>query len=78
MNRFLRLSGAQSIGDAVELLSFLKRLEDDTRGATAVEYGLILSLVVIAVVGAIGEVANTTTEMWNDVEERSVEAMKNS
>jgi pilus assembly protein Flp/PilA len=39
----------------------------DQRGATAVEYGLIISLVVLAMVGALMQVADTTTGMWNDV-----------
>ena len=39
----------------------------DERGATAVEYGLILAMVFLAMVGALGVVAGTTTEMWNFV-----------
>ncbi|MEO0461591.1 MAG: Flp family type IVb pilin [Pseudomonadota bacterium] len=57
--------------------NFLKRLGHDVQGATAVEYGLILSLIVIAMVGALQGVANTTTEMWTQVEEKSVAAMSN-
>lgn len=41
----------------------------DERGATAVEYGLIVSLVVLAMIGALTQVAGTTTTMWNDVSE---------
>ena len=37
------------------------------RGATAVEYGLILALVVLAMMGALSTVANKTINMWNDV-----------
>ena len=39
----------------------------DERGATAVEYGLILALIFLAMVGAVGSFASTTTEMWNNV-----------
>lgn len=39
----------------------------DERGATAIEYGLIVSLVVIAMIGALVILADTTTNMWNDV-----------
>ncbi len=40
---------------------------NDERGATAVEYGLILALIFLAVVGAIGGVANVTIDMWGNV-----------
>jgi pilus assembly protein Flp/PilA len=39
----------------------------DRRGATAVEYGLILALIVIAMVVALKGLADTTTGMWNNV-----------
>lgn len=39
----------------------------DERGATAVEYGLIVSLIVLAMIGALSQVARTTTGMWNTV-----------
>ena len=37
------------------------------RGATAVEYGLILALVCLAALAAISNVANKTVGMWNNV-----------
>ena len=48
----------------------LKHLLKDVKGATAVEYGLILSLIFLAMVAAIGGVATETTEMWNNVAEK--------
>ena len=39
----------------------------DRRAATAVEYGLILSLIFLAMVAAVRGVASTTTDMWNNV-----------
>lgn len=42
----------------------LRRLTRDARGATAVEYGLIVALIVIAIVGAVKEVANQNTGLW--------------
>jgi pilus assembly protein Flp/PilA len=36
----------------------------DERGATAVEYGLILAMVFLAMVGAVGTFATTATDMW--------------
>lgn len=37
------------------------------RGATAVEYGLIVSLIVIAMVTALNSVAERTINMWANV-----------
>lgn len=45
----------------------LKELFQDRRGATAVEYGLILALVFLAMVTAIRGVATQTSSMWNNV-----------
>jgi pilus assembly protein Flp/PilA len=37
------------------------------RGATAVEYGLILALICLAMITALSNVANKTIGMWNNV-----------
>jgi pilus assembly protein Flp/PilA len=55
--------------------TWMKELVADQSGATAVEYGLIVSLIVIAVMGAIISVATTTIDMWDRVETESVAAM---
>lgn len=47
-----------------ELSQFLKQLLNDDSGATAIEYGLIASLVVIASIGAFDAVANENTGLW--------------
>ena len=39
----------------------------DRRAATAVEYGLIVSLIVLALIAGINSLASTTTNMWNNV-----------
>ncbi len=46
---------------------FLKRLLRDTRGATAIEYGLIVSLIVIAMIGALNAVASENTGLWSRI-----------
>lgn len=51
-----------------------RRLFVDRRGATAVEYGLIVALIVLAMVGALSSVADTTTTMWNNVSTKVVKA----
>ena len=54
--------------------NLMKRLLQDRRGATAVEYGMILAFIVIAIISAIVAVAQVTTGMWNDVNSK-VEAV---
>lgn len=50
--------------------TFIKRLLRDTRGATAIEYGLIVSLIVIAALVALGGVADQNTGLWVIVSEK--------
>lgn len=47
--------------------NWVGKILHDERGATAVEYGLIVSLIVISMVGALAVLGNSTTTMWNDV-----------
>ncbi len=49
------------------MMSRKKSLIQDERGTTAVEYGLIAALIVLAMVSALTQLAGTTTNMWNDV-----------
>jgi len=49
------------------LMRLCSRLCRDRKGATAVEYGFILALIVIAVMMAIIELGATTTSLWNNV-----------
>jgi pilus assembly protein Flp/PilA len=48
----------------MHLVSTLRR---DRKGATAVEYGFILALIVIAIMAAVIELGATTTSMWSNV-----------
>ncbi|MBX9882436.1 MAG: Flp family type IVb pilin [Sphingomonas sp.] len=54
--------------------TILRRLLIDRRGATAVEYGLIVSLIVIAMVASLQAVASQTIGMWNSVSSRVTQA----
>ena len=63
------------VGDLMNLTTFLKHIGNDNSGATAVEYGLIVSLIVIAMVSALNGVANETIEMWSYVSSTGEEAM---
>ena len=39
----------------------------DRQGVTSVEYGLILAMVFLAMIGAVSLFGSTTIEMWNYV-----------
>lgn len=46
---------------------FITRLVAARRGATAVEYGLIVALIVITMIASFEGVASVTTGMWNNI-----------
>ena len=46
---------------------FLKTLLRDRRGATAVEYGLILAVIVLVLLVSLIAVADVTTQLWQNV-----------
>ena len=45
----------------------LARFRKDGRGATAIEYGLIIALIVIAMLASFMTFASGAGGMWNDV-----------
>ena len=45
----------------------LFELSKDQKGATAVEYGLILALIFLAMMGGVVAVGQVTSGMWNNV-----------
>lgn len=49
------------------MFRFLARLGRDATGATAIEYGLILALIVVAVMGAIAGLGGGVTGAWDDM-----------
>ncbi|OYU02930.1 MAG: Flp family type IVb pilin [Sphingomonadaceae bacterium PASS1] len=56
------------------MLELIRRIRKCDQGATAVEYGLIVSLIVIAIIASLGNVANGTQVMWNSVSEKVLES----
>ncbi len=48
----------------------LNGLLRDDEGATAVEYGLIVSLIIIAMIVTLQDFANSAIDMWGYVEEK--------
>lgn len=49
------------------MVKFLTKLGRDTSGATAVEYGLILALIFLAMVSAVSAFGQNTISMWDRV-----------
>jgi pilus assembly protein Flp/PilA len=49
------------------LIRLYRRLAVNRRGGTAIEYGLIASLIIIAMIASLKTFAGTTTNMWNNV-----------
>ena len=52
---------------------FIKRLLRDNRGATAIEYGLIVSLIIIAIIVAMQGVGMGTVGLWSYVTDQVVQ-----
>nr|WP_047165714.1 Flp family type IVb pilin [Sphingomonas sp. Y57] len=48
----------------------LRALSGDCRGATAVEYGLILSLVFMAIMTAVATLGSSVRDRWDNIAER--------
>ena len=47
-----------------------RKILADRRGATAVEYGLVLAMIVLVMFGALQALADTTTTLWSDVSDK--------
>jgi pilus assembly protein Flp/PilA len=62
--------------EAMKLLSIFQGIVADNRGATAIEYGLILAMVFLAMVGALEALGGEVTTMFNDVSSSAVSAMQ--
>jgi pilus assembly protein Flp/PilA len=45
----------------------IRRLATEKKGATAIEYGLILALIALSLVAGMSGVATKTSSMWNNV-----------
>jgi pilus assembly protein Flp/PilA len=60
----------------MKLLSIFREIAADGRGATAIEYGLILAMVFLAMVGALQAFGVEVIDMFNNVSTTSVAAMQ--
>lgn len=52
------------------MFGLIRSLFRDRRAATAVEYGLIMALVVLALMGSLRAMAGASITMWNTVSEK--------
>jgi pilus assembly protein Flp/PilA len=48
-------------------LRIARKLLHDGRGASAVEYGLILAMIVLAMIAGLAVLGNGTQAMWSDL-----------
>ena len=46
---------------------YLRTLRADDRGATAIEYGLIAALIVVAMIGGLNTLSGGTNGMWGRI-----------
>ena len=53
-----------------KIVNFVQRAACNEHGATAVEYGLVASLIAIALIGAIVATGGSTEAMWDFVAEQ--------
>ena len=53
----------------------MRRLRSDKRGATAIEYGLIVALIAVAMIGALETLGGGTNGMWGKLDNQVDQAM---
>jgi pilus assembly protein Flp/PilA len=54
---------------------FFAKLIRDIKAASAVEYGLICALIVLAMIAGLNAVAGRTSTMWSDVSDNVTRAV---
>lgn len=54
------------------MLKKLKNILRSQDGATAIEYGLVLALIALAIIVSVTQVAGTTIDMWGFVSDTVV------
>ena len=50
-------------------MQFIRKMFKDTKGATAIEYGLIAALIAVAAIAAMGSLGSQLSLTFNDVSE---------
>ncbi len=57
------------------MVNMLRKLATDKSGATAIEYGLIVTLIVIAMIVSLTGVATESTALWTTITQKSQDAI---
>jgi pilus assembly protein Flp/PilA len=65
--------GEMPAGESRPMRTFFAKLIRDIKAASAVEYGLICALIVLAMIAGLNAVAGKTISMWNGVSANVVE-----
>lgn len=58
------------------MLKFMRQILRNSRGATAVEYGLIASLLVIAIITALNGFADSANALFDKVDSKMAESVE--
>ena len=53
----------------------LRKLRADQRGATAIEYGLIAALIVVAMMGGLSAMGGGSAGMWGKIQQNVANSM---
>ena len=59
-----------------DLRNLAGRLASDTRGTTAIEYGLIAMLIAVACIGGMRALGSSNTTGWGNTSAKLTDAMK--
>jgi pilus assembly protein Flp/PilA len=59
----------------IAIRTMLRRLGADRRGATAIEYGLIVALIAIAMMGGVSALGGGSTGMWGRLSDKVTSVM---
>ena len=61
---------------SLKMKRFFRRILADSRGTSAVEYGIICAMIFIGLVSAVAGLAEQTSSMWTDVSSKSKDAIE--
>ncbi|UYY77672.1 Flp family type IVb pilin [Sphingomonas sp. R1] len=56
------------------LIHLLRALASAQRGATAVEYGLVVALIVLAMIAGLTSLGNATGQLWGNMSQKVQQA----
>ncbi|OQW72597.1 MAG: pilus assembly protein [Sphingomonas sp. 28-62-20] len=59
------------------MLKLLQSLLKDRKGGTAIEYGMIATVIVVSLIASITALGNITTGMWSNVNTKIDDARNN-